>query len=330
MRVSICVVAFNEEGFLPNLLSDFEKQTYPSNLIELVLVNSMSTDKTKRIMEEYAKNNDKFYSVVVKDNPKKIQASGWNVAIKSASGDIIIRIDAHTHIPSEFVSLNVDNIKNGENISGGVRPCLIENNSKWSRTLLDVENSLFGSSFNKCRRETKGSYVKTMFHAAYRREVFEIAGGFNENLLRTEDNEMHYRLRENGYKLFFDPKIISYQYARNNLKKMIKQKFGNGKWIGITLGVCPKCVSLFHLVPFCFIFGIILTTILCFFGWWYFSAIMWMLYFLFGVINTIISIKNNGFNFYKIFMPIIFLFLHISYGIGTIIGILSIPFQKKK
>lgn len=329
LKVSLCVVAYNEDGFLPNLLNDFKKQTYPHGLTEIVLVDSVSTDNTKQIMQAFANEDNGFYSVKVEQNTKRVQASGWNVAITHATGDVIIRIDAHTHIPAEFTELNIKNLESGEAVSGGPRPCLIENSTNWKRTLLEVENSLFGSSINKCRRETEKTYVKTMFHAAYRREVFENVGGFNENLLRTEDNEMHYRIREAGYKLSFDSDIISYQYARSNLNKMIKQKYGNGKWIGLTLGVSPGCISLFHLIPFCFLGGIVLTTLLACFGLWYFSAAMWGLYALFAGANTVISIINDGFIPHKLLMPFLFLILHVSYGIGTLVGLMQMPFKRK-
>ena len=132
-----------------------------------------------------------------------------------------------------------------------------------------------------------------MFHAAYRKEVFEKAGNFNTKLLRTEDNEMHYRIRKAGYKLYCDPDIVSYQYARSNLRRMIKQKYGNGYWVGLTLGVCPGCISLFHLVPFAFVLGIIFTTLLLFFGFWHLAALMWMAYGIFTLVGTVCTIINK-------------------------------------
>ena len=330
MRVSLCVVAYNEESFLPNLFLDFKSQTYPHDLVEIVLINSASTDQTRVLMEQFAAEDNGFYSVVVADNPKRVQASGWNVALSHASGDVIVRIDGHTHIPPDFARLNMENIMSGEYVSGGIRPCLIENETAWGKTLLHVENSLFGSSINKCRRSSEKSYVKTMFHAAYRREVFAKVGGFNENLLRTEDNEMHYRIRQAGYQLSFDPNIISFQYARSNLKKMIKQKYGNGKWIGLTLGVSPGCVSLFHLIPFCFLLGVIFTSAMAIFGWWQLAALMWTLYGVFAITNTVISMVREGFLWTKLIMPVLFLILHIAYGIGTVVGLIRMPFLKNK
>ena len=329
MTVSLCVVAYNEEAFLNNLFKDIINQTYDHSKMEIVLVNSASTDNTRSVMERFAASKHDFKAITVLDNPRKKQASGWNVAISAAKGDVIIRIDAHSHIPPEFTRLNMKNIGEGEFVSGGVRPCIIENDTSWGKTLLDIENSLFGSSFNKCRRGGGKTYVKTMFHAAYRREVFENVGGFNENLLRTEDNEMHYRIRKAGYKLSFDSDIVSYQYARSNLKRMIKQKYGNGKWIGLTLGVAPGCISLFHFAPICFLLGMIATTALAALGIWQLAALMWSLYGLFALVSMALSIAQNGFLLPKLLMPLGFLILHLAYGIGTLVGLVQMPFKRK-
>lgn len=322
-KLSICVVAYNEESFLPNLIEDIKKQKYPHNLIEVVLINSMSTDDTRAIMENFQRENKDFYSIQVLDNPKKIQAAGWNVAIKNATGDVISRIDAHTILPADFSLLVMKNIEAGENVVGGIRPCVIENDDDWGRILLEVENSLFGSSVNSSRRSKEKQYVKTMFHASYRKEVFEKVGLFNEKLLRTEDNEMHYRIRKAGYKLCYDPNIVSYQYARSSLKKMIKQKYGNGYWVGLTLKECPGCISPYHLVPVAFVGSILGTTALAVKKKPAMAKLMWGLYGSFAVANTIISAKNCKHNKYTPIMPLLFLTLHTSYGVGTIKGLLG-------
>ncbi len=328
MTVSLCVVAYNEEQFLPSLLKDLQNQTYPHNLTEIVLIDGNSTDRTKQIMQDFAQAATEFYSVQVLDNPDRVQAAGWNVAIANAKSDVIIRIDAHTHIPAQFTEKNMILQEKGEYVTGGVRPCLIDNPTPWKETLLEVENSMFGSSISKGRKNTRSSYVKSMFHAAYRREVFLKAGGFNPKLLRTEDNEMHYRVRNAGYRLYCDPDIVSYQYARSDFKKMVKQKYGNGYWIGLTLGVCPGCISLFHLVPFAFILGIIFTTALAAFSLWHLAALMWTLYGLFVLTGTVCTVINKKANRWTFLMPVLFLVMHISYGVGTFAGLIKMPFLK--
>ena len=131
MLVSVCIVAYNEERTLPLLLSDIKKQTYEHKKIEIVLVDSMSTDQTREAMNLFKKENNEFENVLIRENPKKKQASGWNVAIASSSGDVIIRIDAHARIPEDFVQKNIKNIEDGEFVVGGPRPNTVDQPTAW-------------------------------------------------------------------------------------------------------------------------------------------------------------------------------------------------------
>ena len=171
---------------------------------------------------------------------------------------MIIRIDAHARIPEDFVQKNIKNIEAGEFVVGGPRPNTVDHPTEWKKILLLAESSMFGSGIASFRRKSsERKYVKSVFHGAYRREVFEKVGGFNENLGRTEDNELHYRIRKAGYKICYDPEIISYQFVRGTLKQMMKQKYGNGYWIGLTTGVCPECLSIYYFVPFSFLIALL-------------------------------------------------------------------------
>lgn len=323
MILTIAIVAYNEEKFLPTLLNDIKKQNYDKAKMEILLIDSMSTDKTKKIMMDFKNENSHYYNVNVLDNPGKIQSAGWNVAIKNFTGDVLARIDAHTRVTPDYSKYVMENILDGEDVVGGKRPNLIEKEDQWSKVLLQVESSLFGSSINKSRRSESKTYVKTMFHAAYRRKVLEDVGFFNEKLLRTEDNEFHYRVREAGYKLCYDPRIISYQFARPNFRSMVKQKFANGEWIGKTVKVCPGCLSLYHLIPFIFFISIIFSLVLYAIGIPIFIYIIGISYGLFTITGMIISIINDKFYLFSLLIPIMFLILHLSYGLGTVKGLLS-------
>ena len=316
--------------FLPNLLRDIENQDFEKSKTEVLLIDSASTDNTKQIMGLFKDKHAEYLNIQVLDNPEKIQAAGWNIAIDSFSTDVLIRVDAHAKLPQDFISKNMETIEGGENVCGGIRPCLIDKKSKWGEILLRTENSLFGSSINKSRHSNEKTYVKTLFHAAYRREVLEKVGKFNKRLARTEDNEFHYRIRSAGYKFCYTPEIKSYQYARSSFKKMVKQKYGNGKWIGLTLGVCPKCFSLYHFAPFAFVGAIIATVLLACLGLWQFIATLGCLYALFAVSNTVISSIGEEFNCFCFLMPILFFILHVSYGLGTIVGLVKMPFERKE
>lgn len=331
MIVSLCMIAYNEQEALDGLFRDISFQDYPHEMIEVVFVDSMSTDDTYLKMEKFKNTDFGFRSVKIVQCSKKNQAFSWNAALMTATGDIIIRVDAHARIPRNFVSRNVYNIKQGEDVVGGGRPNITSDVSSWKLTLLAAEDSLFGSSVASYRRPaTQKEYLDSLFHAAYKREVIQKVGGFNEDLGRTEDNEFHYRIRMAGYKLCCCPDIISYQHSRNNLKDMIRQKYSNGRWIGLTLSECPGCLSYFHFAPFGFVVALVILAILALFGQPLPLYILLIVYGMFDIVNTVgcLTMKNVQWQF--MLLPIIFPILHISYGIGTIVGLLQIPSWQKK
>lgn len=331
LTISFCVIARNEEKALPHLLEDLLGQTFPKNQTEVLLIDSMSNDKTEAIMQAFAASHGaEYHRVEVLPNPGRILAAGWNVALEHFTGDAILRVDAHASIPAEFIEKNAACLMGGEKVCGGRRPCVPQEKTPWQKTLLLAENSLFGSSIAPYRRSQEHVYVQSLFHGCYRREVFETVGGYNEELVRTEDNEMNYRIRAAGYRLCYDPNILSWQYVRSSLRGMIRQKYGNGKWIALTAGVCPACLSLYHFVPGAFLFGIVLTTILALCGWPLLGWLMWGLYALLCVVMTLCCVKDVHFTPVAFCMPVLFLLLHVTYGVGTWVGFCQLPFWKKK
>ena len=171
-------------------------------------------------------------------------------------------------------------------------PNIIDKPTPFKETLLLAESSMFGSSIASYRNNPGKTYVKSLFHAAYRREVFEKVGLFNENLGRTEDNEMHYRIRQAGYRLCYDPQIHSWQYVRSSIPGMMKQKYGNGDWVARTLGVCPGCLSIYHFVPFAFVIAILVTSILVALKKPFLAIAMWITYWCGAIGMAILSVKK--------------------------------------
>lgn len=98
MFITICVIAYNEEQTLPAILKDIAAQDYAHGSMEVVLVDSASSDHTKKIMQEFAAQNTTqpdmgFVSVSVLDNPKRTLPCGWNVALKAYRGEAILKVD---------------------------------------------------------------------------------------------------------------------------------------------------------------------------------------------------------------------------------------------
>ena len=152
MIVSLCMIAYNEAEAIEGLFGDIALQDYPHEKIEVVFVDSMSTDGTHARMEEFKNTDFGFLDVKIVQCAKRNQAFSWNAALMTATGDVIIRVDAHARIPRNFVSRNVYNLNEGEDVVGGGRPNISSDVSPWKLTLLAAEDSLFGSSVAAYRR----------------------------------------------------------------------------------------------------------------------------------------------------------------------------------
>lgn len=328
--ISVGIVALNEEDYLPDMLSCIKAQDYPHHLIQVVLVDSGSEDATPRIMKDFATRATDFESATILPNPGKTAPRGWNVFLSAASGEIMVRLDAHARIPNNFLSQIVAVLAEGEAVAGGPRPTITPKNATaWQQVLHTVEESMFGASIAKYRGNSKSDsnapqYVKSVFHPGYRRSVIDAVGSFNEKLTRTEDNDYSYRIRKAGYKIRFDSRIYSEQIIRPSLLAMIRQKYNNGYWIGRTLFVQPGCIEVYHLVPGAFVFAIAAGIALRLRG---IKLPLQLLAASYGTADLVLSAaslpKVNPPTSKAASLPLIFPALHIAYGIGTWKGILE-------
>lgn len=323
--ITVAVVARNEQSVLPGLLADFSAQTYPHDLIDVILVDSASSDATKVVMERFAQENPAGFSrVVVLDNPDRFLAPGWNNALRAFSTDAFVRVDAHASVPPDFIESCVSVLNQGEFVCGGPRPTVLRNPVDWQKTLHLAEESAFGSSPADYRASQGGKEVASLFHGAYRRCVVDKVGLLNESLLRTEDNDWYYRMRRAGYRLWFDPSITSQQFARPTLTKMLKQKYGNGYWVGRTVFVQPKCLQVHHFVPLAFVLGVILMATIGLAVSWVPFAVCAMLYLLLCIALAVKACAaSDERNWTAVALPFVFAGIHLSYGVGTVIGLAS-------
>ena len=328
MKVSIIITARNEEKYLPMLFKDILNQTYPLQNIEVVLMDSNSKDNTRTLMEEFKTNNESL-SVQIVTNERQIQAAGFNEGVKHATGDVVLKIDAHSRIPADFVQKNVNEIIAGAYVCGGNRPTVVDSDDDFSKTLHIVEESALGSSIANYRKSNTKRKVNSIFHGMYRKEVFEKVGLADERLLRTEDNEFHYRVRKSGYDIIFNPEIESYQYIRPTFIKMIKQKFANGYWIGLTSHICRDCLSLFHFGPG--VFGATLLVLMMLTPISFAPLLTVFGLYLLAVLGlSILEISKQKFNPTLLLIPFIMMAVHFAYGIGTIKGwIFGFEFKKE-
>ena len=321
MKISFIIVAYNAAGSMGALLEDLLAQTIAHEQIQALLVDSASTDATRQLMLDFAARAP--FEVKVLDNPKRWLASGINVALAAATGDAIIRLDAHARIPHDFLENNLRALERGEDIVGG---CVAggKPNTAWENVLRTVDTSRFCGGAAPFRNGGEARYVDTLAYALYRRKVYDEVGLYDERLRRTEDNDMHYRMHKAGYKFFFSPDIISYHAARSTMRGQLRQKWGNGYWIGRTMRIQPRCFAPRHLVPAAFVLALLvslmllplcplpLIALLC-------AYLICDLYF---AVRGAMA-QDTGRVLALVTLPFLFFAVHIVYGVGTLAGLIG-------
>lgn len=321
MRISFIVVAYNAAGSLGALLGDLLAQTVPAGQIEALLVDSASTDGTRALMLDFAKAAP--FEVRVLDNPKRWLASGINVALRAATGDAIIRLDAHARMPKDFLKNNLRALERGEDIVGG---CVLGGTpgGAWESVLRTVDTSRFCGGAAPFRNGGEARYVDTLAYALYRRAVYDKVGLYDERLRRTEDNDMHYRMRRAGYRFYFSPDIVSYHAARSTMRGQLRQKWGNGYWIGRTMRIQPRCFAPRHLIPALFVLALLLGLLLCPLSVWPLALLLcaYLACDVFFAVRGALS-QDAGKLLALLTLPFLFPAVHVIYGVGTLAGLLS-------
>lgn len=317
IEVSVVMPIYNESQYIRNCVDSLLMQDFEFEKMEWIFVDGNSTDNTKEILSEYIEKYPKLIKIL--DNPNKTVPYAMNIGIKEAVGKYIIRLDAHSDYANDYITkcvyylekLGVDNVggtleTKGRGFVGG--------------TIAKMLSSKFGVGNSNFRTSTESGYVDTVPFGAFRREVFEKWGYYDERLTRNQDNEMNYRIRKNNGKIYLANDINLSYYCRDTVKGISEMAFQNGKWNIIAMYLCPGSMGIRHFVPLCFVLSIFLLTILSLFfnGFGYLLLAELSLYFLLDIYNSLKISKN-----YKeiALLFILFPIFHICYGSGSLAGL---------
>lgn len=323
--VSSIIVVRNEESRIAKCLDSLLFQDYPVEKYEIIIVDGNSSDSTLNVVRrqiELAKIKRIVPEIRIVNNPKYILASGWNIGIREARGEYVIRLDAHAYVDRNFISKNVEvmmKIKDAACVGGKM---ITLSDSKTGEIIKEALSNPFGVGGSKFRCSEKAGYVDTVAYGLYRKSVFEEIGYFNELLVRTQDNDLHRRMRDAGMKFYLDPEIRSYYYSRDSYKKLVKQQFNNGKWTMINFLLRPGKMSIRHFIPLLFV-SIELLTVVCggvYRPIWIITLSGFVLHLICGLY---FALKRKKALRYTMWLPVVFLMMHIAYGCGSINGMLT-------
>ena len=242
--ISVILPVLNEEAHLAESVSAILTQDY-KGVFEIILALGPSRDQTNAIAAELAARDSRIKLVM---NPTGKTAAGLNLAIAASVSAVIVRVDGHAKIPDNYLSLAVSILRESGAVNvGGVMAA--EGVSKFEIAVSRAMRSPLGVGASRFHTGGEAGEVDTVYLGAFRREAVNAVGGFDERYTRAQDWELNHRLRKNGGKIYFDPRLQVTYRPRPNLSKLAKQYFQYGRWRRVVSRSHPGTVNLRYLAP---------------------------------------------------------------------------------
>jgi len=325
--VSVVMPVRNEASFISESLGAVLAQDYPPDRMEVIVVDGDSTDGTLKILEQHQGSEP---AVIVLRNPARIVPSALNIGIRNAHGEIVVRVDGHVIIASDYVRKCVESLQRGdvENVGGPMRP---RGKGYFGRAAALATSSPFGIGGSKFHYSEKEEFfTDTVYLGAYRREVFDRIGLFDEKFICNQDYELNYRLRAAGGRVLCTAKIRSLYYCRESLSALWRQYFSYGLWKTRTLKKHPRSLQPRQLAAPTMVLGILALGSLGFFFQpaRYLLALGAILYLglgiAFGLAKVLVAAEPG-------LLPgvvLTFLTIHLAWGLGFWVGIFKALFSR--
>ncbi len=245
-RVTIAMPAYNEEAFIETCIASVQAQDYPAKLIEILVADGRSTDRTREIVDSLAARDPRIKLI---DNPERLQAAGLGEMVKQASGDVIVRMDVHCEYAPDYVRKCVETLERtgADNVGGAQRA---KAKSLFQRTLCAALGSPLGTGGVKYRNEDGEGFVDTVFLGAFRRKIFETVGLWDPKAITNEDAELNQRILDNGGQIYLSRDIVVHYFPRATFKALAKQYYKYGRGRARTLLKLGSFPTLRPMIPF--------------------------------------------------------------------------------
>ena len=319
--ITIILPIRNEVKYIKQTLESILNQNNINQVVEILIADGMSDDGTREIIKDYIQNNSNIQLI---DNPEKIVSTGFNRALSISEGDIIIRVDGHSEISRNFINNCLLEFKNTEaDCVGGATEHI--SSGIIGNAIKMAQSSFFGVGGVSFRKKVeKGEYVDTLAFGAYKRDVFDQLGGYDEELVRNQDDEFNFRMIQNDGKIWLDPSIKSTYTQQNSFMGLFKQYFQYGFYKVRVMQKRRGIASWRHVVPGLFVLGLLTNlSIILFNGNTIPILSLCLPYLAFSLFATIFELIKTPSNFISVMiLPVTFIILHISYGLGFILGLI--------
>ncbi len=329
-RVSIVMPCRNEAAYIGACLESVLATDYPLDRVEVLVADGRSDDGTREIVERCAAQHP---CVRLLDNPARITPAALNTAIRIATGDVIIRMDAHGIYPRDYVSRLVDALQEtGADNVGGVVVTLPADDTAIARGIALAFSHPLGVGNAYFRIGVAGPrWVDTVPFGCFRRELFERVGMFDEEMVRNQDDEFNLRVIGHGGRILLLPDVVSRYYARRSLGAVARMFYQYGYFKPLVARKAERVMTR-QLVPPLFVLSLVATTLL---GIWMPLARVALAtivgaYAALVLTGAALTIRKHGFRCAAALAAVVSV-MHVSYGVGYLRGILDhwSPFRRR-
>lgn len=250
-RVTIAMPSFNEEGYIAACIASVQAQDYPPDLIEILVADGRSTDRTREILAELSAADPRIRVI---DNPARLQAAGLGLLVKAATGDIIVRMDVHAEYAPNYVRTCVETLERtgADNVGGAQRA---KAKTFFQRALCAALESPLGVGGARYRSAEAEGFVDTVFLGAFRRRVFETIGLWDPGAITNEDAELNQRILDAGGQIYLSRDIVVHYFPRDSFKSLAKQYYRYGRGRARTLLKLGRFPTVRPLIPFLVVTG---------------------------------------------------------------------------
>ena len=311
--VSVVIPMRNEAGHIHACIDSVLAQDYPAERLEVIVVDGESDDGSLDVLRRYGRR------LRVLRNPSRIVPTAMNIGIRAARGEIIARVDAHTVLAPSYLRTGVETLQRtgADNVGG---PMHAVGGGRVGAAIARAMASRFGIGayfhFATADRE-----VDTVYMGMYPRTVFERIGLFDEELVRNQDDELNYRLRKAGGRVFVTTRMLSRYQNRQSFKMLARQFFQYGLWKIRVLQKHPRQMSLRQFVPPLFVGTLVATAALS--PWLTAAAGLFLAAIVaYGVAVTLATVRAVGRHEWGLAPVVLVAFatMHLSWGCGFLLG----------
>lgn len=330
--VSVLLPLRNEVLSLDGLIESIKRQYRPDMVeLEYLLIDGASDDGSADILRFWEALDMESNAVRLRllHNQRKSVSPALNLGIREARGDVIIRWDAHTEYAPDYIAkcLRVLDATGAWNVGG---PARTKAEGYMQRAVAAAYHSPFSVGGARFHDENYEGFVDTVTYGCWRKQTLIDLGGFDEELVRNQDDELNLHIIRAGGTIYQSPEIRSWYKPRKKLTDLFRQYLQYGYWKVRVIRKHRIPASARHLVPVVFVSGLLLGPILGMIFPVLLSVyvVCLMLYAVLLLSFSAVAARRQGWDLPPV-LPIVFMTYHISYGLGFLAGLLDWLFHGK-